>query len=63
MDTDPNPKDKVQWLFRLGIRGLDYRVLGLFLYIVAIEYLDQCLGRPYKALRKGMEAYRKMQFQ
>ena len=44
--------------FRLGIYGLDYRVLELFLYIVAVEYFDQCLGRPYKALRKGMEAYR-----
>ena len=60
MDTDPNPKDKVQWLFRLGIRGLDYRVLGLFLYIVTIEHFDQCLERPYKALRKGIEAYKKM---
>ena len=60
MDTDPNPKNKAQWLFRLGIRGLDYRVLGLFLYIIAIEHLDQCLGRPYKALRKGIEAYKKM---
>ena len=63
MDTNPNPKDKVQWLFKLGIRGLDYGVLGLFLYIIAIEYLDQCLGKSYKALRKGMEAYKKMQFQ
>ena len=36
MDTDPNPKDKVQQLFRLGIRGLNYRVLGLFLYIIAL---------------------------
>ena len=40
MDTNFNPKDKVQWLFRLGIRGLDYRVLELFLYIVAIKYLN-----------------------
>ena len=60
MDTDPNPKNKVQWLFRLGIYSLNYKVLGLFLYIVAIEYLDQYLGRPYKALKKGMEAYRKV---
>ena len=60
MDTDPNPKDEVQQLFRLGIRGLDYGVLGLFLYIVAIKHLDQCLGRPYKALEKGMEAYKKI---
>ena len=63
MDTDPNPKDEVQWLFRLGIRGLDYRVLGLFLYIVAIEHLDQYLKRPYKALKKGIEVYKKIQFQ
>ena len=63
MDTNPAPKDKVQWLFRLGIRGLDYKVLGLFLYIVAIKHLNQYLGRPYKALEKGMEAYKKMQFQ
>ena len=60
MDTDPNPKDEVQQLFRLGIRGLDYRVLGLFLYIVVIKHLNQCLERPYKALRKGMEVYKKM---
>ena len=40
MDTDPNPKDKAQWLFKLGIYGLDYRVLGLFLYIIAIEHLN-----------------------
>ena len=40
MDTDPNPKDKVQWLFRLGICGLDYKVLGLFLYIVAVKGLN-----------------------
>ena len=63
MDTDFNPKDKVQWLFKLGICGLDYRVLGLFLYIVAIKYLNQYLERPCKALRKGMEVYKKMQFQ
>ena len=63
MDTNPNPEDKVQWLFKLGIRGLDYRVLGLFLYIVAIKYLNQCLGRLYKALKNGKEAYKKMQFQ
>ena len=63
MDTDFNPKDKAQWLFRLGIYGLDYGVLGLFLYIVAIKHLNQCLRRPYKALKKGMEAYKKMQFQ
>ena len=62
MDTDLNPKDEVQWLFKLGIRGLDYRVLELFLYIVAIEYLDQYLGRPCKALKKGIEDYKKMQF-
>ena len=60
MDTNPNPKDEVQWLFKLGIYGLDYGVLGLFLYIVAIKYLDQCLGRLYKALKEGMEAYKKM---
>ena len=63
MDTDPNPKDKVQWLSKLGIRGLDYGVLGLFLYIIAIEHLNQYLGRPYKALGKGIKAYKKMQFQ
>ena len=60
MDTDFNPKDKVQWLFKLGIRGLDYGVLGLFLYIVVIKYLNQCLGRPCKALKKGMEVYKKI---
>ena len=60
MDTDPNLKDKVQWLFRLGIYGLNYRVLGLFLYIIAVEYLNQCLGRLYKALKEGMEAYKKI---
>ena len=60
MDTNPNPKDKVQWLFRLGICGLDYGVLELFLYIVVIEYFDQCLGRPYKAFKKGMEVYKKI---
>ena len=60
MDTNPNSKNKVQWLFKLGIHGLDYRVLGLFLYIVAIEHLDQYLGRPYKAFRKSMEAYKKI---
>ena len=63
MNTDFNPKDKVQWLFKLGIRGLDYGVLGLFLYIVVIKYLDQYLGRPYKAFRNGIEVYKKMQFQ
>ena len=63
MDTDPNPKDKIQWLFRLGIHGLHYRVLGLFLYIVVIKYLDQCLERPCKAFKKGMEVNKKMQFQ
>ena len=60
MDTNPAPKDKVQWLFRLGICGLDYRVLRLFLYIVVIEHLDQCLERPCKAFKKGIEAYRKI---
>ena len=60
MDTDPNPKNKVQQLFKLGIYGLDYRVLELFLYIIAIKYLNQCLRRPYKALKKGIEAYKKM---
>ena len=40
MDTDPNPKNEVQWLFKLDIRGLDYRVWGLFLYIVAIKHLN-----------------------
>ena len=60
MDTDPNSKDKVQWLFKLSIRGLDYGVLGLFLYIVAIEHLDQCLEKPYKVLRNSIEAYKKM---
>ena len=60
MDTDPNPKDKVQWLFRLGIYGLNYRVLGLFLYIIPIKYLNQYLKRPYKALRKGIKAYKKI---
>ena len=42
MDTNPTPapKDKVQWLFKLGICGLDYGVLGLFLYIVAIKHLN-----------------------
>ena len=29
-----------------------------FLYIVAIEHLDQCLERPRKALGKGSEAHR-----
>ena len=60
MDTDFNPKDKVQWLFKLGICGLDYRVLGLFLYIVAIKHLNQCLRRPYKAFKKGIKAYKKI---
>ena len=60
MDTNPNPKDKVQWLFKLGIRGLDYKVLGLFLYIVAIKHFNQYLGRPYKALKKGIKAYKKI---
>ena len=60
MDTNPNPEDEVQQLFKLGIRGLDYGVLELFLYIVVIKYLDQCLGRPYKALRKGIKAYKKI---
>ena len=60
MDTDSNPEDKVQWLFKLGIHGLDYRVLGLFLYIVIIKYLIQYLGRPCKALRKGIKAYKKI---
>ena len=40
INTDFNPKDKVEWLFRLGIYGLNYRVLGLFLYIIAIKYLN-----------------------
>ena len=40
MDTNPNPKNEVKWLFKLGICGLDYRVLGLFLYIIAIKYFD-----------------------
>ena len=48
--------------FGLSICGLDYRVLGLFLYIIAIKHLNQYLERPYKALRKGMEAYKKIQF-
>ena len=60
MDTDFNPKDKVQWLFKLGIRGLDYRVLKLFLYIVTIKHLNQCLGRPYKAFKKGIKANKKI---
>ena len=62
MDTNPTPapKDKAQWLFRLGIYGLDYRVLGLFLYIVTIKHLDQYLGRLYKALKKGIKAYKKI---
>ena len=63
MDTNPAFKNKAQWLFRLGICGLDYRVLGLFLYIIAIKYFNQCLERPYKAFKKGIEAYRKIQFQ
>ena len=60
MDTDPNPKNKIQQFFKLGIYGLNYRVLGLFLYIVVIEYLDQCLRRPCKAFKKGMEAHKKI---
>ena len=62
MDINPTPasKDEVQWLFRLGIYGLDYRVLELFLYIIAIKHLNQYLGRPYKAFKKGIEAHRKM---
>ena len=60
MDTNPVFKDEVQWLFKLGIRGLNYRVLELFLYIIAIEHLNQYLGRPYKAFKKGIEAYRKI---
>ena len=62
MDTNPTPtsKDKAQWLFRLGICGLNYGVLGLFLYIVAIKHLNQCLERPCKAFKKGIEAYRKI---
>ena len=62
MDTNPapTPEDKAQWLFRLGIYSLNYRVLGLFLYIVTIKHLNQCLERPYKTLRKGIKAYRKM---
>ena len=60
MDTNPNPKDKVQWLFKLGIYNLDYRVLGLFLYIIAIKYLNQCLERLYKIFGKGIKAYKKI---
>ena len=32
MDTNPTPtpKDKAQWLFKLGIYGLDYRVQDYF---------------------------------
>ena len=60
MDNNSNPEDKAQWLFRLGIYGLDYGVLKLFLYIVVIKYLNQSLGRPYKALKKGIEAYKKI---
>ena len=60
MDTDPTPKDKVQWLFKLDIYNLDYRVLELFLYIITIEYLNQCLKRPYKAFGKGIKAYKKI---
>ena len=60
MDTNPNPKDKVQWLFKLGICNLNYGVLGLFLYIIVIKYLNQYLERPYKALKKGIKAYKKM---
>ena len=26
MDTNPTPENKAQWLFRLGIYGLDYGV-------------------------------------
>ena len=65
MDTNPapTPKDKAQQLFRLGIYSLDYKVLGLFLYIVVIKHLNQYLGRPYKAFKKGIKAYKKMQFQ
>ena len=65
MDTNPapTPKDKAQQLFKLGIYSLDYRVLGLFLYIVAIKYFNQYLRRPYKALKKGIKAYKKIQFQ
>ena len=40
MDTNPNLKDKVQWLFKLGIYSLNYRVLELFLYIIAIEHFN-----------------------
>ena len=42
MDTNPTPalKDEVQWLFRLGICGLDYGVLGLFLYIITIKHFN-----------------------
>ena len=60
MDTNPNPKDKVQWFFKLGIYGLDYRVLELFLYIIAIKHFNQYLGRLYKALRKGIKVYKKI---
>ena len=62
MDTNPTPtpKNKAQQLFRLGIYSLDYRVLKLFLYIVAIKHLDQYLKRPYKALKKGIKAYKKI---
>ena len=60
MYTDPNSKNKAQQLSKLGIRGLDYGVLELFLYIIVIKHLNQYLGRPYKALKKGMEAYKKI---
>ena len=44
--------------FKLSIRGLNYKVLGLFLYIVAIKYFNQCLKRPYKAFKKGLKTYK-----
>ena len=60
MDTNPTSKDKAQWLFKLSICGLDYGVLGLFLYIIIIKHFNQYLRRPYKALKKGIKAYKKI---
>ena len=51
MDTNPNPKDKVQQLFRLGIYSLDFQ--DLFLYIVVFKDLNQVLRKALKGFQKG----------
>ena len=51
IDTNPAPKGKAQWLFRLGICGLDFQ--DLFLYIVVLRTLIKVLRKVQEGFQEG----------